>query len=154
MIMSINMNLEQKIINDIKASMLAKDSLKLEVLRAIKSEILILKTNKNSMSLTPEKEILLLQKLLKQRNEAQKIYHEQGRNDLSEHEKNQANIIKNYLPDPYSPQEIEDLVDSVIKELNATSKQDMGRVMSLVIQRAKGRADGRAFSECIKNKLH
>tara|TARA_B100000427_G_scaffold21840_1_gene16538 strand:+ start:177 stop:635 length:459 start_codon:yes stop_codon:yes gene_type:complete len=152
--MLINMSLEQKIMNDIKSAMIAKNGLKLEVLRAIKSEILLLKTNKDSVSLTEEKEIILLQKLLKQRSEAQKIYHEQGRQDLAEHEKNQSNVIKSYLPTPYSFQEIESLVDSVIKELGVSSKQDMGRIMSVVIQRAKGRADGKTLSDCIKKKLN
>ena len=148
------MSLEKTIMNDIKSAMLAKDVLKLEVLRAIKSEILLLNTNKDSSSLTKEKEIVLLQKLLKQRSEAQKIYNQQGRNDLAEYEKNQSDIIKIYLPTPYTAQEIESLVDSVIKELDAVSKQDMGQVMSVAIQRAKGRADGKALSNCIKEKLN
>tara|TARA_B100000427_G_scaffold328832_1_gene342962 strand:- start:501 stop:959 length:459 start_codon:yes stop_codon:yes gene_type:complete len=152
--MLINMSLEQKIMNDIKSAMIAKNALKLEVLRAIKSEILLLKTNKASSSLTEEKEISLLQKLLKQRSESQKIYDEQGRNDLAEHEKNQANFIKSYLPTPYSSEEIDFLVDSVIKELDVSSKKDMGRVMSVVMQRAKGRADGKTLSDCIKQKLN
>ena len=152
--MLINMSLEQKIMNDIKSAMIAKDVLKLEVLRAIKSEILLLKTNKDSIVLTEEKEILLLQKLLKQRIESQSIYHEQGRTDLAEHEENQSKVIKSYLPIPYTIQEIDTLVDSVIKELDVVSKQDMGRVMSVVIKRAKGRADGRTLSNCIKEKLN
>ena len=148
------MSLEKKIMNDIKSAMIAKNALKLEVLRAIKSEILLLKTSKDSSSLTEEKEILLLQKLLKQRSESQKIYDEKGRHDLAEHEKRQAKFIKSYLPNPYSSQEIEFLVDSVIKELDAVSKKDMGRVMSVVMQRAKGRADGKTLSDCIKQKLN
>ena len=148
------MSLEKKIMNDIKSAMIAKNALKLEVLRAIKSEILLLKTSKGASSLTEEKEILLLQKLLKQRSESQKIYDEKGRHDLADNEKRQANFIKSYLPNPYSSQEIEFLVDSVIKELDAVSKKDMGRVMSVVMQRAKGRADGKTLSDCIKQKLN
>ena len=148
------MSLEKKIMNDIKSAMIAKNALELEVLRAIKSEILLLKTSKSSSSLTEEKEILLLQKLLKQRSESQKIYDEQGRHDLAENEKSQANFIKGYLPNPYSSQEIESLVDLVIKELGAVSKKDMGRVMSVVMQRAKGRADGKTLSDCIKQRLN
>ena len=148
------MSLEKKIMNDIKSAMIAKNALKLEVLRAIKSEILLLKTSKGASSLTEEKEILLLQKLLKQRSESQKIYDEKGRHDLADNEKRQANFIKSYLPNPYSSQEIELLVDSVIKELDAVSKKDMGRVMSVVMQRAKGRADGKTLSDCIKQKLN
>ena len=148
------MNLENKIMNDIKQSMLAKDSLRLEVLRAIKSEILIVKTDKNSKPLTEDKEILILQKLLKQRKDAEKIYASQERGDLAKHEHNQASIILSYLPEPYTISQIESLIDSVMQELNIKSKQEMGKLMSVVLQRSKGRADGKAVSEIVQQKLH
>ena len=103
------MNLENNIMNDIKAAMFVKDSLRLEVLRAIKSEILLVKTDKKSTSLTEEKEIEILQKLLKQRKDAEKIYNEQGRIDLAENEQNQAAVISTYLPKPYTKEQVEDL---------------------------------------------
>ncbi len=139
--------------NDIKSAMLMKDSLRLEVLRAIKSEILLVKTDKQSTSLTEKKEIEILQKLLKQRTDAAKIYNEQGRTDLAENEKNQAAVVSTYLPKPYTIEQIEDLVDSVMQELDITSVQQMGKLISIVIQRAKGRADGKTLSDCVKKKL-
>tara|TARA_Y100001968_G_C19339874_1_gene708898 strand:+ start:609 stop:1079 length:471 start_codon:yes stop_codon:yes gene_type:complete len=151
--MLINMNLENKIMNDIKAAMLSKDTLKLEVLRAIKSEILLVKTNKHSVSLTEEKENFILQKLLKQRKESQKIYASQGRMDLANTELNQANIILSYLPKPYTIEELEALVHAVMEELNITSKQDMGKLMSKVLKKSQGRADGKTISEIVKQKL-
>ncbi len=147
------MNLENKIMNDIKAAMLSKDTLKLEVLRAIKSEILLVKTNKHSVSLTEEKENFILQKLLKQRKESQKIYASQGRMDLANTELNQANIILSYLPKPYTIEELEALVHAVMEELNITSKQDMGKLMSKVLKKSQGRADGKTISEIVKQKL-
>jgi len=147
------MSLENKIMNDIKSAMLMKDSLRLEVLRAIKSEILLVKTDKQSTSLTEKKEIEILQKLLKQRTDAAKIYNEQGRTDLAENEKNQAAVVSTYLPKPYTIEQIEDLVDSVMQELDITSVQQMGKLISIVIQRAKGRADGKTLSDCVKKKL-
>ena len=151
--MLIDMSLEQKIMNDIKEAMLSKDTLRLDVLRSIKSEILLLKTNKAGLSLTAEKEIVLLQKLLKQRNESASIYADKGRHDLAEHEKDQASIILSYLPQPYTIEEVEQLVDNVITELSITSKQQMGKLMSVVMSRAKGKADGKTISEVVKQKL-
>ncbi len=147
------MSLEKKITDDIKAAMLSKDSLKLEVCRSIKSAILLTKTEKASIDLDELKEIEILQKLLKQREDAYKIYHEQERNDLATHEQSQAKIIRSYLPTPYTIDELEGLIDSLMKNLSINSKQDMGRLISAVIKEAKGRANGRTVSDLIKNKL-
>ena len=147
------MNLEQKIMNDIKTAMLEKDVVSLEVLRAIKSEILLLKTNKESAILTEEREVFILQKLLKQRLDAAKIYSDQERLDLAEHENKQGEIILSYLPQPYTEEEISNLVDLVMRELNITSKKQMGQLMSTLLQRAKGRVDGKTLSDFIKKKL-
>ena len=148
------MGLEQKIMHDLKNAMLNKDNLKLEVCRAIKSAILIVKTDKTSQELTELKEIEILQKLLKQRKESQKIYLEKGREDLAEHEDNQANIIATYLPKPYTNQELELLIDSLIAELKINSKKDMGKLIAAVMNKAQGRADGRTISDFVKQKLN
>ena len=147
------MNLETKIMQDIKQAMLAKDVLKLEVCRSIKSAILIAKTSKKLEVLSEEKELEILQKLLKQRKEAEKIYIKQSRLDLAKHENSQANIISNYLPTPYTRDELEQLIDDFMKELDIHSKQDMGKLISIVMGRVKGRADGRSVSEVVKEKL-
>jgi len=147
------MNLETKIMQDIKQAMLAKDVLKLEVCRSIKSAILIEKTSKKLELLTEEKELAILQKLLKQRKESEKIYITQSRLDLAQHEKNQASIISNYLPTPYTKDELEQLIDDLMKELNINSKQDMGKLISIAMEKVKGRADGRSVSEVVKDKL-
>ena len=147
------MSLEQKIMADIKVAMVAKDSLRLEVLRSIKSAILLVKTDKNSSDLDEDKEVQILQKLLKQRKESCEIYLKQNRLDLASHEKNQASIISNYLPTPYSDLELQDLVNNIMKENNLYNKSDMGQLISLVMKNVKGRADGKSVSEVVKQKL-
>ena len=153
MIMLINMELEKKIMQDIKSAMIAKNSLKLEVLRAIKSAILLVKTDKDFGDINESKEIEILQKLLKQRNESKKIYLEQDRSDLAEHEQNQAEIIKSYLPTPYEIEELEEMVNSLILKLGFSSKKDMGKLISAAMKKACGRADGATISSIIKRKL-
>ena len=147
------MSFEKKIMIDIKEAMLAKDTLNLDVCRSIKSEILILKTQKSSVDLSEDKEIEILQKLLKQRKESESIYQNQGRLDLAQNEHDQADIILTYLPKPYSRDELLVLIDQLIIESGINSIQDMGKLISLVIQKSKGRADGKTISDCVKEKL-
>ena len=147
------MSLEQKIMHDIKQAMLAKDHLKLDVCRSIKSEILILKTQKSSVELNNDKELEVLQKLLKQRKESARIYQDQERLDLAKNELDQADIILTYLPEPYSRDELLALIDELMIQSGFNSRQDMGKLIALVIQNSKGRADGKAISDCVKDKL-
>ena len=111
------MNLEDKIMHDIKNAMLNKDSLKLDVCSAIKSAILLAKTEKGSQVLTDVKEMEILQKLYKQRQESCQIYLTQKRKDLADQEQEQAKIIKEYLPNPYSQEELEEIIDNEIKTI-------------------------------------
>ena len=153
MIMLISMSLEKKIMNDIKDAMLAKDNLRLNVCRAIKSEILIVKTQKKSEELSNDKELEILQKLLKQRKESERIYKNQDRLDLANDEKSQANIIAEYLPKPYTKDELIKLVDRLINELGISSKKEMGKLIAVVMRESKGRADGKTISDCVKERL-
>ena len=147
------MSLESKIMEDIKSAMLSKDTLKLEVCRSIKSAILLLKTGKGAEDLNDSKEIEILQKLLKQRKDSAKIYLDQKRFDLAKHEEDQARIIADYLPKPYTPEELEDLIDQLIDELNIRSMKDMGRLIASAVSRAQGKSDGKTISEIVKKKL-
>ena len=148
------MDLEQKIIKDIKDSMLAKNSLKLEVCRSIKAAVILAKSEKGFDKMTKEKELEILQKLYKQRKESYAIYVSQKRLDLAEHEDSQARIISTYLPLPYTLNELEALINDVMQDLGLFSKQDMGRLMNTIIQRVKGRADGKAISQILSRKLN
>ena len=148
------MNLEEKINESIKNSMKNKDSLRLESLRSIKSAILIEKTKSSISSKIDEVSILkILQKLVKQRSDSAKIYLDQNRKDLADVENAQLKIISEFLPEQLSELEVDEIVDSVIKEINASSMKDMGLVINNVNQKISGRADGRLVAELVKSKL-
>ena len=148
------MNLEEKINESIKDSMKNKDSLRLESLRSIKSAILLEKTKSSISSEIDEASILkILQKLVKQRSDSAKIYLDQNRKDLADVENAQLKIISEFLPEQLSELEVDEIVDSVIKEINASSMKDMGLVINNVNQKVSGRADGRLVAELVKAKL-
>ncbi|PIQ35244.1 MAG: glutamyl-tRNA amidotransferase [Bacteroidetes bacterium CG18_big_fil_WC_8_21_14_2_50_41_14] len=149
------MNLEILINNDIKVAMFAKDKRKLDALRSIKAELLLLKTGKDVTSgeIPETLEIKLLQKLVKQRKEAAIIYHEQNRPDLEEDELYQTTIIEAYLPAQLTTQEVEELVALIIKETGASSIKDMGKVMGVASARLEGKADNKTISGIVKKLL-
>lgn len=148
------MSLEQKINQDIKAAMLAKDNARLRGLRAIKAAILLAKTEKAANEeLTEEAEIKVLQKLVKQRKESGEIYKAQGREDLYQIELEEQNVIEEYLPKQLSREEIEEIVKKIIVEIGASGMKDMGRVMGVANAQLAGRADGRTISEIVKSSL-
>jgi uncharacterized protein YqeY len=147
------MSLEQKINDDIKAAMLAREKEKLEALRAIKSAVLLAKTEKAGASLDEESEIRMLQKMVKQRKEAAEIYRSQKREDMAEVEIFQATIIEAYLPAQLSEAEVAEALKSIIAEAGATSPKDMGKVMGLANQRLAGKADGKLIANLVKQLL-
>ena len=154
MITLINMSLENKINESIKDSMKSRDTLRLESLRAVKAGILLEKTKTGSKDQVDEAVILkILQKMVKQRNESAKIFSEQKREELANIEISQAKIISEFLPDQLSEIELSVIIDSVIKDLNAESMKDMGKVISNVNQKTSGKAEGKVIAEMVKNKL-
>lgn len=137
-----------------KAAMKAKDSAKLEALRAVKSAILLANTESSSKDgLTEEEELKLLQKLVKQRKESAQIYKEQGREDLAEPELKQAEVIEQFLPEQLSEAEIEAKVDEIIAKTGASGMQDMGKVMGMATAELAGKADGKTISTIVRKKL-
>jgi uncharacterized protein len=149
------MSLAEKINNDIKQAMLAKDKRKLEALRAVKAGLLLIKTGKDKTSgeIPETVEMQLLQKLVKQRREAAEIYAGQGRNDLVEEETFQAAIIENYLPKQMDDDELKEMIRDLISEAGATSIKDMGKVMGIASKKLAGKADNKKISEIVKNLL-
>jgi len=140
--------------DEIKAAMRAKDSLRLEALRAIKSAMMLVQTSAGgSIELTEEEEIKLVQKLVKQRKDSAQIFREQNRADLAEPEEAQAEIIAAFLPEQLTEEKIGAIVAKVIEELNATSMQDMGKVMGKASQVMAGKADGKTISTIVRNQL-
>jgi uncharacterized protein YqeY len=149
------MSLAEKINDDIKKTMLARDSRKLEALRAIKAALLIAKTGKDASSgeIPEDVELQLLQRLVKQRKESAEIYKSQNRPDLAEDEQFQSSIIEAYLPEQISPDELREIVKTIIGQVGATSIKDMGKVMGLASKQLAGKADNKTISLVIKDLL-
>jgi len=148
------MSLQKQIDQDIKQAMLAKDKDKLVALRAIKSALLLAKTEKGTAELSDEAELKLLQKLVKQRKESAEIYQQQGRNDLADKELHEAKIIENYLPEPISDEELTGLIKVIIDEVEASTMADMGKVMGIANKKLAGKAEGKAIAEKVKSLLN
>lgn len=148
------MSLEQKINQDIKAAMIAKDNVKLRGLRAIKAAILLAKTEKTQVDeLSEDTEIKVLQKLAKQRKESGDIYKNQNREDLYQIEMEELQVIEEYLPNQLDRSAIEEVVKDIIAEIGATSIKEMGKVMGAANQKLTGQADGKTISEVVKSLL-
>tara|TARA_Y100000991_G_C21911050_1_gene322330 strand:- start:52 stop:501 length:450 start_codon:yes stop_codon:yes gene_type:complete len=148
------MDLENKITEELKLAMKSKDKLVLTALRAIKSELMIAKTNAGQKKvINNEIELKILQKLVKQRKESSKIYLKKGRNELAETELKEAEIIQRFLPKQLTNDEIEFEVKNQIKNINAKSLKDMGVVMSAVTKKLAGAADGKTISEIVRKHL-
>ena len=146
------MALEETINQDIKKAMLARESQKLESLRAIKSAILLLKTSPEGY--TDETEIRSLQKMVKQRKETAAIYIAQNRTDLAETELFQANIIENYLPKQMDVGTLKLEVEKIIASIGASSPADMGKVMGIASKQLSSKADGKTISAIVKELLN
>lgn len=147
------MSLEEKINNDIKAAMLAKEKEKLNAIRAIKSALLLLKTEKAGAEITPEAELGLLQKLVKQRKESAELYKSQNRQDLYEEEMAQYEVIVQYLPAQMSADEIKNVVSQLIADNNISGIKEMGKLMGLATKQLAGKADNKTVAEIVKSLL-
>ena len=148
-----NMRLEEKIQQDIKAAMLAKEREKLESLRAIKAAILLAKTADGSESVADDALVKIIQKLVKQRKETAVIYKEQNRPELAEKELMEASYMEVYLPKQLSEEELTAEIKKIIAEVGATSAKEMGKVMGVASKAVAGKADGRAISTIVKSLL-
>jgi len=148
------MSLINTIDQDIKQAMLAKNDVKLRGLRAIKSALLLARTEKGaSEELTEETEIKVLQKLIKQRRESADIYKQQNREDLYKVEVEEMEVIEVYLPKQMDKAEVEVFLKDLISRVGATSVKDMGKVMGAANKELAGKADGKTISEVVKQLL-
>lgn len=145
------MSLEEQINADIKTAMLAKDSGKLEGLRAIKSAILLMKTSADGN--TPEAEIKALQKMVKQRKETAELYTTQNREDLAMVELAQAAVIEAYLPTQLTEAEIKTVVSEVIATMGVSGIENQGKVIGAVNKQLAGKADGKMIATVVKQLL-
>ena len=141
--------------DEIKTAMRAKDSLKLEALRAIKSAVILEQTAAGgSDTLSDEQEIKLVQKLVKQRKDSAQIFREQNRPDLAEPEETQAQVIAQFLPEQLSEEEITAIIQSIIEKTGASGMKDMGKVMGMAFKEMAGKADGKTISTVVKAQLN
>jgi uncharacterized protein YqeY len=148
------MSLFDKINEDIKTTMLAKEKEKLEALRAIKAAFLLAKTEKGAAAeLTADAELKIIQKLVKQRKESAEIYNQQNRKDLADKELLEASVIEAYLPKQMSADEIKAVLKPIIERVGAKTPADMGKVMGIASKELAGKADGRMISEIVKSLL-
>ena len=148
------MSLFEQVNKDIKQAMLNKEKEKLEALRAIKAAFLLAKTEKGTSELTPQKEIEIIRRLVKQRKDSAEIYLQNNRKDLAQTELLQASIIEKYLPAQISDNELEKEIKNIIKEVNASSKKDMGKVMGLAVKKLAGKADNKRISDIVRKMLN
>ena len=147
------MTLEEKINNDIKEAMKAKQADRLAALRAIKSEVLLAKTSGAGGEITAEGEIKIIQKLVKQRKDSAEIYKSSGRMDLYEKEMVELKYIEVYLPAQMSDEELTSIVKKIIQQTGASSVKDMGKVIGMVNKEVAGKAEGKAIAEKVKQLL-
>ena len=148
------MALEQQIQKDIMAAMKAKDTVRLNAVRSIKSAILLAKTAEGaSGELTDGDIVKLIQKLAKQRKEAAEQYVAAGRQELADNENAEAAVLAGYLPKQLSPDEVEAKLREIIAEVGAAAPSDMGKVMGVATKRLAGLADGKTISGIVKQLL-
>jgi len=148
------MEMFDRISNDIKEAMKAKDKVRLETLRNIKKVFLEAKTAPGANdTLTDEAAIKIMQKLVKQGKDSATLYNEQGRADLAEAELAQVAVIETYLPKQMSAEELEAALKAIIAEVGAEGPKDMGKVMGTATKKLAGLAEGRAISAKVKELL-
>ncbi len=148
------MSLSVLIMDDIKAAMRAKDTVALEALRAIKSEILLAQTASGSKEeISADDEVKLLQRLVKTRKESARIFTEQNRLDLAEPELAQIAVIEKFLPAQLTETEVEAVIAKIIAETGASGIASMGKVMGLASTQLGGTADGKTISTIVKKLL-
>ena len=139
---------------EMKSAMRAKDRMKLESLRAIKTAVLLTRTAGSGRGeLSDDDAIKLLQRLVKQRKESAEIYISQNRSELAEVEINQSKIIERFLPKQLSPEEVEKIVSELINKTGASGMKDMGKIMGMASKQLSGVADGKTISNIVRNKL-
>lgn len=147
------MALKTQIDQDIKSAMLAKDQARLRGLRAIKSAILMAETDKNAGVFDEQAEVKVLQRLVKQRKESAEIYEQQNRPDLLAIEKEEQDVIEQYLPKQMSRDEVRKIIEDIVTQTGAQSVKDIGKVMGKANGVLSGKADGKTISEIAKEVL-
>ena len=147
------MSLFDKISEDIKNAMKAKDKVALETLRNVKKVFLEAKTAPGANDTLTDDALKIIQKLAKQGKDAAEIYVQQGRQDLADDELAQVKVLESYLPKQMSAEELEAALKAIIAEVGAEGPKDMGKVMGTATKKLAGLAEGRAISAKVKELL-
>lgn len=148
------MSLKDKINEDLKAAMKAQDAVLTETLRSIRAEIIKMDKSGLNREMTPDEEIQLLNRQVKMRKETIDMAEKAGRNDISDKEKVQLDIIAKYLPEQMSREEAEKIIAKILEDIGASSPQDTGKAMGAVMKELKGKIDGTVVQEIVKSKLN
>lgn len=149
------MTLKEKIQEELKKAMRAKDQAALRTLRALKAAILVKETEggRSDTTLSPAEDMALLTKQAKQRRDSLEQYRNAGREDLAVVEEEELEVIERFLPKQMSQSEIEVEVRAIIEQTGAASMKDMGKVMGMASKKMAGKADGKVISTIVKSLL-
>lgn len=148
--------LKQQLKDQLKEAMLAKDGLKTSVIRFILSGITYYEIQKGGAGYeaTEEDVLAVINKEAKQRKDSIAEYEKAGRQELAEKEKAELSVLESYLPEQISEEEVRKLVEEALEQSGATSAQDMGKVMGVLMPKVKGKADGAMVSRLVREALH
>ena len=146
------MTLKQKLQEDLKTSMKNKDTLRKSVITLIRSSIKQVEVDKR-IELNDDDVIDIISKQLKQRNDSLEQFLDARREDLVEETRSEIEVLKEYLPQQLSEEELNEIVKQTISEVGATSMKDMGKIMSAIKPKTKGRADGKLINKLVKENL-
>lgn len=147
------MSLTDRINAGIKDAMKQKNEAGKRTLRAIKAQLLLLKTSGSGTEITEDQEVKILQKMIKERQDSYQIYVEQNREDLAAPEKEEMDIIKEFLPQQMSEEELTVAIKGIVEQVGASSMKDMGKVMGMANKQFGGKADGKTISMIVKSLL-
>lgn len=147
------MTLEERVMQDLKKAMKEKNQAALRAIRAVKSEILLAKTEGSNKELTETKEMQIIQRLIKQRKDSLEIYERENREDLAKKEREEIEVIERYLPEQLSDEELDREIGKIIDETGAESMKDMGKVMGIATKRLAGKADNKTISQKVREQL-
>ena len=147
------MTLNERITEALKEAMKNKDEARKRTIRAIKSQILLMQTDGSGLEITPEREMKMLQTMVKQREDSLTSHETGGRQDLAEIEREEIVILKEFLPQQMGEAELEEVIKSIIAEVGAQGPKDMGKVMGEATKRLVGKADGKLISNKVKSLL-
>jgi len=147
------MSLTERVSSDLIAAMKGGDKVALEAIRAAKTAFLLAKSEKGQDALTPDEELKIIQKLVKQRRESADIYKQNNRPELADKEEAEADILGKYLPAKIGEAELDKVLKDIIARVGAKSPADMGKVMGVATKELAGKADGKEISAKVRQLL-